>query len=111
MVLARSSSSSFIIKKADMEQADMELEDIVNDPIVSKRIKSNKLLGLKKRCPDDGAWMTSTGYMYLIKATSDWAVEYLCPKDGELIRSWSPEVDATTRQIAKEILPKTKRNE
>jgi hypothetical protein len=42
--------------------------------------------------------------MYFRKNVSHWYVEYLCPKDGEIIRSWMPEIDEITKQVAKDVL-------
>jgi hypothetical protein len=74
------------------------------------RIYSDRLLALKRRCPEDGTWMSGTGNMYFDKKPAFWVVEYLCPKDGELFRSWMPEIDGITKQIAKDVIEKSKKS-
>jgi hypothetical protein len=74
----------------------------------SMRIYSDRLLPLTRRCPDDGTWMKATGDMYLSSVTSEWFVEYLCPKDGEIIRGWMPEIYSITKQIADNVLTQRK---
>ena len=69
-------------------------------------IYSDRLAGLTLRCPEDGTWMTATGNMFMYAKSSHWMVEYLCPKDKELINIWTPELDALTKQIAKGVLEK-----
>ena len=72
----------------------------------SLRIYSERLLNLKKQCSEDGAWSHATGEMYYIESISRWAVEYLCPIDGEIFRSWARETEAITKEIAKDVLEK-----
>lgn len=70
----------------------------------SIQIYSDRLLNLMTDCSEDGAWSQATGNMYFLRITSEWVVEYLCPKDRELFRKWTRETDATTKQIAKDVL-------
>ena len=72
----------------------------------SIQIYSDRLLSLKKRCSEDGAWSQATGEMYFVESISRWVIEYVCPKDGEVFRSWMPEIDEITKQIAKDVLEK-----
>ena len=86
-----------------------EIKEISNDAlksIYSMQIYSDRLLPLTRQCPDDGASMTATGNMYFHRKSSYWSVEYVCPKDGEIIRGWMPEIDEITKQIAKDVLEK-----
>ena len=69
-------------------------------------IHSDRLKTLSRVCPDDGELIDATGEMYLRKNTDRWSVEYRCPRDGEIIRSWQPDVDALTKQIAADVLGK-----
>jgi hypothetical protein len=71
-------------------------------------IYSDRLLSLKIKCPEDGTWMNATGNMYL---DNHWIVEYLCPKDKELFNIWTPAIDALTKQIAKDVMEKSKKDE
>jgi Uri superfamily endonuclease len=50
--------------------------------------------------------MYATGEMYLRKSkrASRWHIEYLCPKDNEIIRGWASDADELTQKIAKEVL-------
>jgi hypothetical protein len=86
-----------------------EIREIATDAekgIYSMRIYSDRLNKIAKICPDDGSLMHGTGEMYLrrSKRGSHWHLEYLCPKDGEILRGWTPEVDELTHQIAKDVL-------
>ena len=71
-----------------------------------KGIYSDRLLSFTTRCPEDGASMKATGNMYLHRKSSHWMVEYLCPKCKEFFNIWTPEVDAITKRIAKDVLGK-----
>ncbi len=74
------------------------------NPLYIRKIKSDRLLQLSRRCPDDGTFMTATGYMYQHKLTLDWAAEYYCPDCHETIVSWTRDSDAQLRQIAQAVL-------
>lgn len=67
-------------------------------------IYSDRLLDQTRNCPDDGAWMKATGHMYFRESVSNWIVEFACPEHGEIIPSWSPKLDAVTKQIAQDVL-------
>lgn len=70
-----------------------------------KKIYSDRLRQQTRLCPDDGALMQASGFMYLRKSIhSSWVVEYECSKDGEIITSWTPEVDALIRKISHGVL-------
>jgi hypothetical protein len=70
----------------------------------SMRIYSDRLLNLIKQCSIDGTWSEATGEMILLKGSSRWLVEYLCPSERETFRKWTPDIDALTKQIAKDVL-------
>ena len=74
----------------------------------SLRIYSDQLLPWTTSCSEDGAWAKATGDMYYEESISRWVMEYKCPKDGEIFRKWTPEIDGITKYIAEQVLGKTK---
>lgn len=74
--------------------------------IFSMHIYSDRLKVLVRDCPDDGEVIHATGEMYRGKNIDRWYVEYRCSRDGEIIRSWQPDMDVLTKQIAAEVLGK-----
>ncbi len=81
-----------------------ELVEVGQNPLYVRKIKSERLLQLSRLCPDDGTFMTATGYMYQRKLTLDWAAEYYCPACHETIVSWTRDSDAQLRQIAQAVM-------
>jgi len=59
------------------------------------------LLHLKRPCPECGAEMMATGRMHYLQAADAWFVEYLCPREQELMTIRSTETDALTRDLAR----------
>jgi hypothetical protein len=84
--------------------------DEIEKKSFSLRIYSDQLLPWTTTCSEDGGEARATGEMYFNKTLSCWVMEYRCPKDGEIFRQWTPEIDSITKHIAERVLGKSKKD-
>lgn len=71
--------------------------------IFDKKIYSKLLLQLSRKCPQCGALMTATGYMFFRNKTSHWSIEYWCPEDKEYMNIYTPKTNEIAEEIARDL--------
>ena len=104
-IKVRNLFGSFIISERKQTMDEIRPLSMAEEKAYLKKIYSDRLRNQTRLCPDDGALMNGSGLMFLRKnIRNSWVVEYVCSKDGEIIRSWTPAVDPVIKEIARDVL-------